>query len=76
MKELITTIVQSLVDKPEQVNVNEINGEQTVIFELRVAKEDMGKVIGKKGAIANAMRIILNAVSAKSNKRSTLEFID
>ena len=76
MKELITAIVTSIVDRPEQVDVREIIGESTSIIELRVAKEDLGKVIGKKGATANAIRTILNAAAAKARKRTTLEIID
>ena len=76
MKELITTISRSLVDNPEQVHVKEIKGESSLLIELRVAKEDLGKVIGKQGATAKAMRIILAAASAKIPKRSTLEIIE
>ncbi|MEN6318091.1 MAG: KH domain-containing protein [Syntrophaceae bacterium] len=76
MKELITAISKSLVDKPEQVDVREIKGESSLLIELRVAKEDLGKVIGKQGATAKAMRLILNAASAKIPKRSTLEIIE
>jgi len=76
MKELITTISRSLVDQPEQVEVREIKGESSLLIELRVAKEDLGKVIGKQGATAKAMRTILAAASAKIPKRSTLEIIE
>lgn len=76
MKELITTIGRSIVDKPEHVDVTEVRSESSILLELRVAKEDLGKVIGKNGATAKAMRTIMNAASAKMRKRSTLEIID
>jgi predicted RNA-binding protein YlqC (UPF0109 family) len=76
MKELITYIAKALVDKPEEVVVTEIEGEQTYVLELKVAKEDLGKVIGKQGRTARAMRTILSAASTKINKRSVLEIIE
>jgi uncharacterized protein len=76
MKELITFIAKALVDKPEDVNVGEIEGEQTSVIELKVAKEDLGKVIGKQGRTARAMRTILSAASTKVKKRSVLEIIE
>jgi predicted RNA-binding protein YlqC (UPF0109 family) len=76
MKELIKMIAQSLVDNPEQVTVAEIEGEHTSVIELKVAKEDMGKVIGKKGNTAHAMRLILSAASAKIKKRTVLEIVE
>ena len=76
MKELISHIAKSLVDNPEQVSVAEVPGNHTIVFELTVAKEDLGKVIGKQGKIAMAMRTILSAVSGKMNKRSVLEIIE
>lgn len=76
MKELISYIAKALVDKPEEVVVTEIEGEQTSVIELKVAKEDLGKVIGKQGRTARAMRTILSAASAKINKRSVLEIIE
>jgi predicted RNA-binding protein YlqC (UPF0109 family) len=76
MKELIEYIAKSLVDKPEDVSVTELEGEQTSVIELRVAKEDLGKVIGKQGRTARAMRIILGAASAKMKKRSVLEILE
>jgi len=69
-------IAQSLVDNPEQVTVAEIEGEHTSVIELKVAKEDMGKVIGKKGNTAHAMRLILSAASAKIKKRTVLEIVE
>ena len=76
MKELITYIAQALVDHPEQVSVAEIEGNQTSVLELKVAKDDLGKVIGKQGRTARAMRTILSAASAKIKKRSVLEIIE
>ena len=76
MKDLIAYIAKALVDKPEEVVVTEIEGEQTSVIELKVAKEDLGKVIGKQGRTARAMRTILSASSTKINKRSVLEIIE
>jgi predicted RNA-binding protein YlqC (UPF0109 family) len=76
MKELIKFMAQSLVDNPEQVEVSEVLGEQTSVIELRVAKEDLGKVIGKQGRTAKAMRTILSAASTKMRKRTVLEIIE
>lgn len=76
MKELITYIAQALVDNPEAVVVTEVEGAQTSVIELRVAKEDLGKVIGKQGRTARAMRTILSAASTKLRKRSVLEIIE
>lgn len=76
MKELIQRIAQELVDHPDQVSVTEIEGGRTVVFELRVAKSDVGKIIGKRGQNVNAIRTILNAVSGKSRKQVVLELIE
>lgn len=76
LKELIEYISKALVDFPEQVEVSEITGEQTTVLELKVAKEDLGKVIGKQGRTARAVRTILNAASTKLRKRSVLEIIE
>jgi len=76
MKELIKYISQSLVDNPDKVEVTEVIGEQTSVIELRVAKEDLGKVIGKQGRTAKAIRTILSATSAKVHKRAVLEIIE
>jgi len=75
-KDLVEHIAKALVDHPDQVKVSEIEGERTSVIELSVAKEDLGKVIGKQGRIATAIRIILGAVSAKSKRHSVLEIID
>ena len=76
MKELIKYIAQALVDNPEQVKVEEVEGRQTSVLELQVAKEDMGKVIGKQGRTAHAIRTILNAASGKVKKRMVLEILE
>ena len=76
MKELIRVIAQALVDNPDQVSVTEIVGGQTSIFELRVGNKDIGKVIGKKGRTADAMRTILSAASGKTKKRNVLEILE
>ncbi|RJR22620.1 MAG: KH domain-containing protein [Desulfobacteraceae bacterium] len=76
MKELIEYIAKALVDKPDDVTVKEIEGEQTSVIELKVAKEDLGKIIGKQGRTARAMRTILSAASTKIKKRSLLEIIE
>ena len=76
MKDLISYIAQALVDQPEEVSVTEVEGNQTSVLELKVAKEDLGKVIGKQGRTARAMRTILNAASAKIKKRTVLEIIE
>jgi predicted RNA-binding protein YlqC (UPF0109 family) len=76
MKELIEYIAKSLVDNPEEVSVTELEGEQTSMIELRVAKEDMGKIIGKQGRTAMAIRTILGGASKKMKKRSILEILE
>ena len=76
MKDLIMYIAKALVDKPDEVQVSEVEGEQTSVIELKVAKDDLGKVIGKQGRTARAMRTILSAASTKVRKRSVLEIIE
>ncbi|NLI34227.1 MAG: KH domain-containing protein [Deltaproteobacteria bacterium] len=76
LKELIEFMARALVDNPDKVKVSEIEGEQTSVIELRVAKEDLGKVIGKQGRTARAMRTILSAASTKIRKRAVLEIIE
>ncbi len=75
MKELVKIIAKSLVDNPEMVQVNEITGEQSIILELKVAEDDMGKVIGKQGRIAKAIRTVVKAAAIKENKRVIVEII-
>jgi uncharacterized protein len=76
LKELVIHIAQSLVDFPEQVEVTEIVGEQTAVLELKVAQEDLGKIIGKQGKTAKAIRTILGAAAAKLRKRAVLEILE
>lgn len=76
LKELIEFIARALVDNPDEVRVAEVEGEQTSVIELKVAKEDLGKVIGKQGRTARAMRTLLSAASTKARKRSVLEILE
>ncbi len=75
MRELVEFIAKSLVDNPDQVEVKEIEGSQSIIIELKVADEDMGKVIGKQGRIAKAIRTVVKAAAIKDNKRVVVEII-
>ena len=76
MKDLISYIARVLVDHPDEVKVTEVEGEQTTVLELRVAKNDLGFIIGKRGRTAQAIRTILNAASAKLGKHTVLEIIE
>jgi predicted RNA-binding protein YlqC (UPF0109 family) len=76
MKELVESIAQALVDNPDRVNVTQIDGEQTTVLELRVSPEDLGKVIGKQGRTARAIRTILGAAGMKIRKRFVLEILE
>ncbi len=76
LKDLVEQIAKVLVDKPEAVIINEIEGEQTTVIELKVAKEDLGKVIGKEGKTAKAIRTILGAAGSKLKKRVVLEILE
>ena len=76
MKELVEIMAKALVDNPDQLEVSEIAGSDTLVIELKVAKEDIGQIIGKKGRIAQAMRLILNAASAQLRKHVVFEIID
>jgi predicted RNA-binding protein YlqC (UPF0109 family) len=76
LKNLVETMSKALVDMPEKVEVFEIQGEQTTVIELKVDKSDLGKIIGKQGRTAGALRVILNAASTKLRKRSVLEIIE
>lgn len=76
MKELIEYVVKALVDDPSTIEVTEVAGDKVTIFELRADKADIGKIIGKKGRTAGAIRTILNAVSARQGKRAVLEIIE
>ena len=75
MKELVEVIARSLVDQPDQVEVSEVEGSQSIIIELKVAEDDMGKVIGKQGRIAKAIRTVVKAAAIKENKRVVVEII-
>ena len=76
MKELVEFIVKALVDDPAEVQINEVAGDKVTFYELKVSKKDIGKIIGKKGRTAQAIRTILNAVSTKQGKRAELEIIE
>lgn len=76
MRTLIEYIARSLVDHPDDVQVNEVEGEQTTVLELKVAQDDLGKVIGKQGRTARALRTILSAASTRSKKRTVLEILE
>jgi predicted RNA-binding protein YlqC (UPF0109 family) len=75
MKELLETIAKALVDFPDEVEVREIEGEKSIILELKVSKDDMGKVIGKQGRIAKAIRIVVKSAAVKDNKRVVVEIV-
>lgn len=75
MKEILNTIIVNLVDDKEAVEVNEINGTQSVVFEVKVAENDMGKIIGKQGRIAKSIKTVMKAVASKEHKKATVEFI-
>ena len=76
MKEILETIITTLVSDKEAVTIKQIDGEQSVIFEVKVAEADMGKVIGKQGVIAKSIRTIMKAAASKENKRVSVEFLD
>lgn len=76
MKDLIEMMAKALVDRPEEVNVAEVDGEKTTVYELRVASSDLGKVIGKQGKTARSMRTILSAAGTKIGKRCVLEILE
>jgi len=76
LRDMIEQIARSLVDNPEQVEVSEVQGEQTTVLELRVAPDDLGKVIGKQGRTARAMRTLLAAAGMKHHKRAVLEILE
>lgn len=75
MKEVLEVLAKSLVDNPDEVNVTEIEGERETVLELRVAQDDMGKVIGKQGRIAKAIRTVVKAAASRENKRAVVEII-
>ena len=75
MKDILQTIILNLVDEKDAVEINEVNGEKSVVFEVKVAEGDMGKIIGKQGRLAKSIRTVIKAVANKENKRVTVEFI-
>ena len=75
MLELVEYMVRALVDNPEQVDINEIKGESVLVYEVAVAEEDLGKVIGKNGRIANALRTVVKAAAMKQQKKATVEIL-
>ena len=76
MKEIIETIILNLVDNKDAVQVNEVQGEKSIVFEVKVANEDMGKVIGRQGRLAKSIRTVAKSVGAKEHKKVSVEFID
>lgn len=76
MKEVLQTIIESLVEEKDKIEINEVEGERSTVFEVKVASSDMGRVIGKEGRIAKAIRTIFKAVGSKEQKRVTIEFLD
>ena len=75
MKETLEVIIKNLVDNTDKVEINEVEGEKTIIFEVKVAEEDMGKIIGRQGKIAQSIRTVMRAVANKKDKKVTVEFI-
>lgn len=75
MKEILETIILSLVDNKDAVQINELDGEKSVVFEVKVAEEDMGKVIGRQGRLAKSIRTLVNSIAGKEHKKVTVEFI-
>lgn len=76
MKALLETIAKSLVDVPSEVQITEIDGEKTIVFELRCNAKDIGKIIGKSGKTVGAMRVLLNSIAAKQGRKAVLEVVD
>ncbi len=76
MKEIIETIILNLVDNKEAVQINEVQGEKAIVFEVKVANEDMGKVIGKQGKLAKSIRTVVKSIGAREHKKVSVEFID
>jgi predicted RNA-binding protein YlqC (UPF0109 family) len=76
VKESLETIITSLVNEPSEVSINQVDGEKSIVFEVKVANSDMGKVIGREGRIAKAIRTIMKALAAKEGKKVSVEFID
>lgn len=75
MKEILETIIANLVDNKEAIEINQIDGTQSIVFEVKVAEGDMGKIIGKQGRIAKSIRTVMKAIANKEHKKATIEFI-
>ena len=75
MKEILETIILNLVEKKDEVQINELDGEKSVVFEVKVAESDMGKIIGRQGRLAKSIRTLMKAVAAKEQKKVSIEFI-
>lgn len=75
MKEILETIIRNLVDNKDEIEIKELDGEKTIIFEVKVAESDMGKIIGKQGKIAHSIRTIMKAVASREHKKVSIEFI-
>lgn len=75
MKEILETIILGLVDNKDSVQINEVDGEKSVVFEVKVAEEDMGKVIGKQGRLAKSIRTLIKSIAGKEHKKVTVEFV-
>ena len=76
MKEILQTIIESLVEDKAGIQINQIDGERSIVFEVKVAERDMGRVIGKEGRIAKSIRVLFKSISAKEQKKVSIEFID
>lgn len=76
MKEIVETIILNLVDNKENVEINEIEGEKSIVYEVKVAKEDMGKVIGRQGRLAKSIRTVVKSIAGREHKKVSVEFID
>lgn len=76
MKEILETIIRNLVSDTDAVSINEVQGDKTIVYEVRVAEKDMGKVIGRDGKVARSIRTIMKSVAAKEEKRVSVEFLD
>ena len=75
MKEILQTIIENLVDNKEAISINEVEGERSIVFEVKVSENDMGKIIGKQGKIAQSIRTVMKAVASKEHKRVSVEFL-
>lgn len=76
MKEIIETIILNLVDNKDAVSVNEVQGEKSIVYEVKVAEDDMGKVIGRQGRLAKSIRTVVKSIGAREQKKVSVEFID